>query len=96
MQSERHPQLYSFFGGYLNQDYELCGDTFEEVVEYFKRVNPRDHCLEMIQEIDAFIAEHPDDLDAAFERDYGQEIDHTCWGYTTATFLQALKHLLKD
>jgi len=96
MLSDRYPQMYSFFGAYLNQDYDLCGDTFEEVVEYFKRIKSRDRCLEMVREIDAFMAEHPDDLDSAFERDYGQEIDHTYWGYTTVSFLEDLKRLLRE
>jgi len=96
MQSDRHPQMFNFFGGYLNQDYELCGDTFEEVVEYFKRVNSRDDCLELVREIDAFMDLHPGDLNVAFEREVRPQVDYVYWGYTATTFLQELKRLLQD
>ncbi|WP_316251746.1 contact-dependent growth inhibition system immunity protein [Paraburkholderia sp. UCT2] len=96
MLSERYPKLYQLFGAYLNQDSDLWGETIPEIVSCYRRDCPRESHLEMIHEIDSFISEHPDDLDSAFETDYGQDFDPELWGYTTASFLEELKRLLSD
>ncbi|MBB5468041.1 hypothetical protein OKW30_002545 [Paraburkholderia sp. Clong3] len=96
MLSERYPKLYQLFGAYLNQDSDLWGETIPEIVSCYRRDCPRESHLEMIHEIDSFINEHPDDLDSAFETDYGQDFDPELWGYTTTSFLEELKRLLSD
>ncbi|TDV08335.1 contact-dependent growth inhibition system immunity protein [Paraburkholderia caballeronis] len=94
MPSDRYPGMRTFFGGYLNQDYELAGDTIPEIVACYKGDSPRECHFEMVHEIEAFMAEHPQDLDVAFETDYGSSFDPKLWGYTTASFLEELKGLL--
>ncbi|WP_262413723.1 contact-dependent growth inhibition system immunity protein [Paraburkholderia sp. UCT2] len=37
-----YPELGHFFGAYLNQDYDLSGDTLAEVVECYKQGTPVD------------------------------------------------------
>ncbi|MCC8396601.1 hypothetical protein LJ656_28840 [Paraburkholderia sp. MMS20-SJTR3] len=96
MLSKRHPEMYQLFGAYLNQDCRLWGDTLFEIVSCYKSDSERAHHLELIQEIDLFISEHPEDLDAAFETDYGQDFDPELWGYTTASFLEELKRMLRE
>ncbi|HEY2024867.1 contact-dependent growth inhibition system immunity protein [Paraburkholderia sp.] len=96
MLSDRYPNMYQFFGGYLNQDFDLSGDTIPAIVSCYRSECPRENHLEMIHEINSFISEHPDDLDSAFEKDYGQDFDPALWGHTTASFLEELKRLLRE
>ncbi|MBB5457582.1 hypothetical protein OKW30_004423 [Paraburkholderia sp. Clong3] len=67
-----YPELGHFFGAYLNQDYDLSGDTLAEVVECYKQGTPVDAHERMLSEIERFKGEHPD-LDEAFEEAYGQD-----------------------
>ncbi|MCC8396600.1 hypothetical protein LJ656_28835 [Paraburkholderia sp. MMS20-SJTR3] len=96
MWSTRYPKMYQLFGAYLNQDCKIWGDTIPEIISSYKRDCPRESHLEMIREIDSFIGEHPDDLDTAFETDYGHDFDPQLWEYTTASFLEELKRLLRE
>lgn len=96
MLSRRYPRMYEIFGAYFNQDYDIWGETIEEIVECYKRDSSSEHCRELIGEIDKFICDHPSDLDSAFERDYGDDFDPQLWGHTAISFLEELKRLLTD
>jgi hypothetical protein len=85
--------MYELFGAYLNQDFDLWGDTLAEIVGCYKRDSPPEYHREIVGEIDSFIREHPMDLDSAFERDYGGGVDPVLWGYTTASFFDELKRI---
>ncbi|MCC8396597.1 hypothetical protein LJ656_28820 [Paraburkholderia sp. MMS20-SJTR3] len=94
MSSIRYPKMYQLFGAYLNEDSDLWGDTLPEIIFCYKRDCPRESHLELIREINSFISEHPEDLDTAFEIDYGPDFSPKLWGYTTTSFLEELKRLL--
>lgn len=96
MRSDRYPRMYELFGGYFNQDFDLSGNTIPEILFCYKGDSTREDRLELIQELDSFMNEHPNDLDAAFERDYGSGFDPVLWGHTTASFLEQLKCLLRE
>jgi|SRR5579863_1389849 len=96
MLSRRYPRMYSLFGAYLNQDFDLWGDSLEEIVGCFKRDSPPECRREIIDEINSFVAEHPMDLDSAFEKDYGGGFDPILWGYTVTSFFDELKRLFSE
>jgi hypothetical protein len=94
--NSQYPNLDLLFGGYLNQDSELWGDTIEKIVTCYKNgINP-DMRQAVLLEIDDFRRTYVDDLDAAFEAAYGYDFGPELWGYTTtASFLDDLKKLLQ-
>ena len=94
MPAERYPQMGLIFGVYFGQDFDLFGNTVQEVVSSYRNDCPEYRNLPV--ELDSFTAEHPHDLDAAFERDFGSDFDPELWGYTTASFFNELKRLLLD
>ncbi|APA87261.1 hypothetical protein BJG93_17130 [Paraburkholderia sprentiae WSM5005] len=96
MLSTRYPKMYQLFGAYLNEDSDIWGDTIPEIIACYKRDCPRESHLEMVHEINSFMSEHPQDLDTAFKKDYGQDFSPKLWGYTTASFLDELKRLLSE
>jgi CdiI immunity protein len=96
MLSDRYPRMYELFGAYFNQDFDLWGDTIPEIVSCYKKDSPPEYHREIINEIDSFVNEHPDDLDSAFERNYDSGFNPALWGHTTASFLDELKRLLSE
>ncbi|MCC8395447.1 hypothetical protein LJ656_22935 [Paraburkholderia sp. MMS20-SJTR3] len=90
---ERFPQMATFFSIYFGQDFDIFGDTVEEIVLSYKD-DHRDHYLELIREIEQFRSEHPHDLDVAytpFSRGFRPEGR----GYTIASFLQEILRILR-
>lgn len=96
MPSDRYPRMYELFGAYFNQDFDLWGDTIHEIASSYKMDSPPDYHREIINEINSFMDEHPNDLDSAFERDYGPGFNPELWGHTTASFLEELKRIFRD
>ncbi|MCC8405385.1 hypothetical protein LJ655_26620 [Paraburkholderia sp. MMS20-SJTN17] len=92
---DRYPAMRHAINVYFGQDFELFGDTVPEIVARYKRDDSHRQA-DLIREIDSFVGEHPDDLDAAFERDHGSAFDPQLWGYTTSAFLDELKRLLSE
>lgn len=96
MEHSEYPELSQLFGVYLNQDFDIWGDTIPAIVACYKRDSPiADHKL-MLAEIERFQKSHPHDLDIAFDKTYGHEFSPEPWGHTTASFLDELKRLLSE
>ena len=91
-----YPRLDHFFGAYLNQDYQLSGDTIEEVVDSYMQDTSAEHHSELSDEITRFCRAHPDDLDAALSASYGFHFDPSLWEHTAASFFQLVQRLLKS
>jgi hypothetical protein len=91
-----YPRLDHFFGAYLNQDYQLSGDTIEEVVESYMRDTPSERHRDLSNEIDRFCLAHPDNLDAALSASYGFHFDPALWDHTAASFFQLVQRLLQS
>ncbi|MDF0604183.1 contact-dependent growth inhibition system immunity protein [Neisseriaceae bacterium TC5R-5] len=91
-----YPYLYLLFGWYLMQDYDLFGNTLEEIVASYKsRQLTPETSKAAIQEVNDFISRHPNDLDEYFNALYGFTFDPVLWGYKdTVTFFAHLKTLL--
>lgn len=92
--SDHYPELDQFFGAYLNQDYDLSGETIEEVVKCYKQGTSAEHRQRLAEEVGRFVEDHSDDLDAFFSARYGYDFDPALWGYTTASFFERLKQQL--
>ena len=97
MLSKRYPRMYELFGAYLNQDFDIWGNTVEEIVAHYKEDSSPGFHREMIGEINKFIGEHPLDLDAALNAEYYNGFNYKLFGYpTAASFLDDLKKLLQE
>lgn len=80
---------------YFGQDFDLFGETMEEIVSEFKdSATPEDRRM-LVAEIDNFIRVHPNDLDRAFRANYGYFFCPEPWGHTTASFLTEVKRLVQ-
>jgi CdiI immunity protein len=90
------PELDQLFGAYLHQDYQLFGNTIQEVVECYKRDSSSEQIHHMLDEIARFRAEHSEDLDSSLLARYGNDFDPRLWEHTAASFFQLLESMLRD
>ncbi|MCC8391209.1 hypothetical protein LJ656_01295 [Paraburkholderia sp. MMS20-SJTR3] len=96
MSPEQYSQMEQIFGAYFGEDFDLFGDTIPEIISCYKNTNPRHYHHQLIDEINLFLHDHPNDLDAAFEKEYGSGFDPKLWGHTTISFLSELTRLLSE
>ncbi|WP_206999977.1 contact-dependent growth inhibition system immunity protein [Trinickia mobilis] len=96
MKTPGYPELNHLFGVYLNQDFDIWGDSLRDIIDCYKRNSPTEDQKSMLIEIDTFKKAHPTDLDEAFDAMYGHEFWPVPWGYTTDSFLEELKRLLQE
>jgi hypothetical protein len=94
--AREYPELDQLFGAYFNQDFELWGETIEQIVAAYMDGATMDRREALLKEIDSFTQDHPGDLDAAFSARYGFDFDPAPWGHTTLSFLQRLQQLLRE
>jgi hypothetical protein len=90
-----YPELEQLFGAYLHQDYQLFGNTLEEVIESYRHDSSAEQVQHMLDEIDRFRAEHSKDLDSTLLNLYGNDFDPKLWGHTAASFFQLVEGLLR-
>jgi len=91
-----YPELDQLLHIYFGQDFDLWGNTIEELVGCYKRDSPvKDHQI-LLEEIARFRQAHPQDLDAAFHSAYPNETNPAGWGHTTDSFLTEVERLLSD
>ncbi|WP_429449459.1 contact-dependent growth inhibition system immunity protein [Paraburkholderia sp. 40] len=81
--------MYEPFGAYFNQGLRSVGK------HHPGKSSRATRGTELIGEIDLFMNAHPMQLDPAFEREYDTGFCPKLWGYTTKSFLDELKCLLR-
>ncbi|NML34699.1 contact-dependent growth inhibition system immunity protein [Paraburkholderia antibiotica] len=90
-----YPELNQLFGVYLNEDCSYWGSTIEAIVSCYKKDSSRESVKNILVEIEHFEKEHAGNLDEAFEQAYGSQFGPELWGYTTTSFLDELRRILK-
>ena len=80
--------LDHLIGAYLNQDYELSGDTIEEVVQCFLNSEHQDAARGLAEDCRRFLADQAEP-EKEFEQIYGADFTPRLWGVTTVSFLTA-------
>ncbi|WP_245621134.1 contact-dependent growth inhibition system immunity protein [Paraburkholderia ferrariae] len=96
MTDEKYENLEQLIFGRFHEDFDLFGDTIQELVLSYKEGRSKDEVDATISEIDAFKIHNPDDLDAAFKDEFGYQCNPRLWGHTAASFLDELKRLLSE
>ncbi|WP_149136849.1 contact-dependent growth inhibition system immunity protein [Cupriavidus campinensis] len=96
MATPKYPQLWHLIIGYFNEDADMWGENIEEIVETYMRQSDPDMRKSVMREIEDIKADHPFDLDAAFENLFGGEPDPALWGCTTQSFLNEIARVLRQ
>ncbi|NML34805.1 contact-dependent growth inhibition system immunity protein [Paraburkholderia antibiotica] len=94
--NDRYLVLSNFLEGYLGEEFELWGNTIEEIVAAYKRESQPLERLILVGQIDQFCRDHAANLDTAFKAAYGLTFNPVRWGHTTASFLEEVMRLLSE
>ncbi|WP_158781019.1 contact-dependent growth inhibition system immunity protein [Pantoea sp. BAV 3049] len=79
--------LDHLMGAYLNQDYDLSGETPEEVVQCYLDSEGVAHASGLAEDCTKFI-ENNNDVETNFEALYGDDFSPRLWRITAIEFLQ--------
>lgn len=86
--------LSDFMGGWFHQDFDIEGETVPEIVRAFRGVTPLGEQKKLRSDIERFLAEHPEDLDGAFEEAFNPDVIPSILSGSTRAFLEEIRDLL--
>jgi CdiI immunity protein len=85
------PELAAFMGGWFHQDFDIHGDSLEEVVAAFKAESDPELVRPLLDDIDAFLATGEEGMEDRFQEFFRPDIIPTAFRPTTREFLTALR-----
>jgi len=91
---ESYPFLRQLLGGWFHQDFDIDGDTLEEILAKFKSVTPEVEILGVKSDIETFIKNSGDALDNEFVAHFQPDVDPAGWGMTTREWLMRIHEIL--
>jgi hypothetical protein len=85
--------LDSLIGGWFHQDFDIEGNTPQEVMAAYKRHTPPGEQRSLLSDIRAYLAEHPADpeLEDNFHATFHPELVRGAFGMSTREFLQTIE-----
>ena len=92
------PYLWTLMGGTFHQDFDINGNTLEEIISSFREDTSPDIWRQTKSDIERFLAERPNDRQMVedFERMFVPQVITEGWeGLTTRQFLLKIADLLK-
>lgn len=90
---EVYPELDQLFWAYFNEDFDLSGDTIEEIATCYRRDVDQKRILQACTEMNMFMRRHETDAEVAFSTRWGS-FDPKLWGHTVASFFEELRRIL--
>ena len=81
--------LDHLMGAYFNQDYDLYGETIEEVMDSYLSSEGADKAKGLIIDCANFAKDHPD-VEVTFDELYGFDFKPARWGITAQQFLDMI------
>lgn len=93
MTVSRYPDLWQLIGAYFNQDFDMFGDSIEELIALYISESDSVTRKRVIKDIDRFVSENAGTVEEAYCREFGEEID---WGISHQEFLKKIRLLLVE
>lgn len=91
---QQYPELASFMGGWFHQDFDIHGDSLEDVVAAFKAESDAGLVQPLVADIDAFLATGDEGMDERFQEFFRPDVIPTAFRPTTREFLEAIRSAL--
>ena|ERR1700690_2181899 len=88
--------LDSLIGGWFHQDFDVNGDTLEEILASYRKAQKPEELLGARADIEKFLREHDDShLTEEFVRRFQPGVDPEAWGMSTREWLLRIDELLR-
>ncbi len=88
---QQFPELAAFMGGYFHQDFDINGDTLEEVVAAFIADSDAPLRRLLVHDIDGFLGTGEVGMEERFQEYFRPDIIPTGFRPTTREFLLAIR-----
>jgi hypothetical protein len=73
MSKQQFPRLDNLMGGWFHQDFDIEGNTLEEIIGSYTAVTPAETQAQLVAEIREFLEKSPD-VDREFEEQFTPQI----------------------
>jgi hypothetical protein len=90
-----YPELETLMGGWFHQDFDLNGETLEEVIAAYRAVTPGVQQRALAAEIEGYLDEEGD-VERDFQLRFNPDVSPTGFAPSTRAFLQRIAALLSE
>jgi len=90
MVENSYPHLAELIGGWFHQDFDIEGETIEEIIGAFNRSSTPQQRLAVSADITEFLRANDARLDADFIRIFNPDIEPTGFAASTRAFLEEI------
>lgn len=87
--------LSQFIGCHFHEDYDLFGNTFQEIISEFKQTSSLKEIKQVCLEMDEFIVKFGPNFAQAFSQNWSS-FDPAGLGYSIPEFFDELKRILNS
>jgi dsDNA-binding SOS-regulon protein len=94
--SHQYEHLASFLASWFHQDFDLVGNTAEEIASVYKKTTNESEVKKVAEEIGMFLDEHRETLDEKFEELFDIDVDPTGFAPSIELFLVAIRRILSE
>ena len=94
MPDTSYPALADFLASWFHQDFDIEGETVAEVVAAYRSSSPSAAQTEVRRDIESFLRDHGDDLDAQFESTFKPDVIASALSGSTRALLEEIHALL--
>jgi len=94
MSADAYPALADLIGAWFHQDFDIEGETIPEIIAAFRAVTtPAERAL-VSSDIARFVAEHPHDLEEAFQSTFRPGVIPSAFSGSARGFLDDINSAL--
>jgi hypothetical protein len=89
-----YTEIETLMGGWFHQDFDINGDSLEEIVAAYRAVTPPDQQRALVAEIGRYLAAESD-VERDFERRFRPDVAPTGFAPSTREFLEKIAALVQ-
>ncbi|WP_377161914.1 contact-dependent growth inhibition system immunity protein [Roseateles sp. UC29_93] len=93
---QQFPDLASFMGGWFHQDFDIEGDSIQDIVGAFRKEATTQLVQLLVADIDRFLETGDDGMDERFQAYFEPDIIPSAFCPTTRDFLLTLRSSLSN
>jgi len=94
MSEHPYPHLNELIGGWFHQDFDLAGETLEEILSSYRNGSSPEHRAATSAEISRLLDDESIDLDRDFQPLFEPGVLPAQWSLTTRDWLLRLRELI--
>jgi hypothetical protein len=90
-----YPEMETLIGGWFHQDFDINGESLDEIVAAYRAVTPKDQQRALVAELRRYLAEESD-VERDFEQRFRPDGSPTGFAPTTRELLEKIASLVDE